>query len=307
MIKKLLKKVSDIASSINGKGEAGNDTQPIYRNRPEYAGQPNDPQPAKSVSDEGSILDNAIDNRDMAVRKIVDSFRTAIGTNSRDFETLVVHVVYSEKPYDPLLHAWADDDFIESLRRALDNALLSAIGSDRITLNTVHIDDLDRQQLKEIVPDTLYVAWQSARKATEAKAVGHGRISLVEGTGSLAQPFYDLSTEAKTKYCIGRGAVSRKDGRLRQNDIVINPEDPDPQINQSNMCVSSAHADIVVRPGRFYLKAADGGCRSKGGAPTKLIRGESVIELSDTSAMLPLQSGDIIELGKNVCLLFTYL
>lgn len=324
MIKNFLKKMSDLASSINGKEvdtsvesqptpqptpqptlllDSEPDTEPVSGlvsdPDPEPVSEP-DPEPAQS----SSILNNAIDNRDSAVRKIVDSFRPAIGTSSRDFETLVVYVVYTEKPYDPLLHAWADDKFVDSLRRALDNALLSAVGAENIILTPLHIDNSDLQSAKEIVPDTIYVTWRSNKKEMKTDVVCRAKISLVVDTGSLAQPVYYLSTDAKAKYTIGRGKVSRRDNHLRQNDIVINGNDPDPEINELNMRVSSAHADIIVRSGRFYLKAADGGCRSRGGSPTKLIRCEDVIELSDTSAMLPLQDGDIIELGKTVCLLF---
>lgn len=71
------------------------------------------------------------------------------------------------------------------------------------------------------------------------------------------------------------------------------------------MHVSSAHADIVFKNGNYYLRAAVGGCRALGGSPTKIVRNENVIEMRNTTLLYLLENGDILELGKNVLLLFS--
>ncbi len=74
---------------------------------------------------------------------------------------------------------------------------------------------------------------------------------------------------------------------------------------QCNNHVSSTHADIVFKNNRYYIKAAIGGCRAIGGSPTKVVRDEKATELRDTTLLYPLEDGDIIELGKNVLLMFS--
>lgn len=307
MFKKLFGRLSGIASAINGtdsapSAEASDDTQVIDQ-QPAVDHQQSDGRTSASTTD-GSILNNAIDNRDQAVRLIVDSFRSATGTKAREFECLTVIVAYHETPFDPLLHAWADEEMTGNLRRELDNALLSAVGARQIDLKFVFSPEIDREQCREIVPDCLYVSWSGVDIRPRA-VLGEGWISIVADTGSLLQPIVQLDPEAKNVYRIGRGAISRRSGSIRRNDIIINDRETDPALRESNECVSSSHADIVVRNGRYCLRAADGGCRAKCGSATKLIHDDKIIELTDTATLMPLSDGDMIELGKSVTLLFS--
>ena len=51
----------------------------------------------------------------------------------------------------------------------------------------------------------------------------------------------------------------------------------------------------------FYLQAEKDGTRRMG-KRTRIFRGNQIIEMDNTQAKEPLQSGDLIELGKSVVL-----
>ena len=309
MLKKFLNRISGVARSINGtpvqaESSSEKSASPGGEEQSEPISADEDSQP--SANGRKSILDNAIDNRDQAVKMIVDSFRSATGSKSKEFERLTVLIPYKEPVFDPLCHAWADEQFVSDLRRELDNALLSAVGASKIELKFVHASELDPGQCREVIPEALYVAWKKPDlKPKKVADALKGTIALVPGTGTLVSPVYEIDPDRKTLYRIGRGEISRRSGSIRRNDIVISDSDPDPAMMEMNSRVSSNHADIVVRNGQICLRASAGGCRSMGGAATKLLRDDKVIELSDTSTLIPLADGDMIELGKSLTLIFT--
>ncbi|MCM1293157.1 MAG: hypothetical protein NC230_06235 [Bacteroides sp.] len=307
MLKKFLGKINSMMAAINGTSETDNAVNENQKATKERHASESTEGVAESVEEEeassGSILHNAIDTRDRAVKLIVDSFRNAMGTRSSAFRCLTLHVVYKEDKFDPLNYPWADEKLVEDLRRELDNSLLSAIGSESITIQFVHEGELDTENMTEIAPGELYVSWK-VKKIEKPTAATKVEIRLIETTGSLVENPVILTTD-KPIYHIGRGAVSRSAGAVRYNDVVIRDDEPDESLLKCNQLVSSCHADIVVRDGKFCLRASAGGCRGLGGAATKLISGERIDEMMDTSTLRPLKSGDLIELGKSVTLRFT--
>lgn len=249
------------------------------------------------------ILDNAIDNRDRAVKLIVDTMKSAIGTTASALAHLVIWVQVDSPDYDPLAYAWADDKMLDNLRLALDNAMLEAVGAGSITLRFAVKEDIKAS--RTVVKNALYCSWQIPEPETHTEGHNNARISLISGSGSLEQEYYILDGEKKSVYHIGRGHTGQHSGSYRINDIVIENAPADETAMQANSFVSSAHADIIYRNSRFYLKACPGGCRSTGGSPTKLIHNEKALELSDVHSMHPINHGDMIELGKSVLLLFS--
>ncbi|GAB4025966.1 FHA domain-containing protein [Spirosoma gilvum] len=137
--------------------------------------------------------------------------------------------------------------------------------------------------------------------------------SVVALVGQLGQAEYVLDSAQKTTYCIGRGHTTQTaSGRVRVNDIVIlNDDDPgfDPQKGSGNGAVSRAHATIRYDPTqRRYALLVDPGGLPAGGNKTKIIHPNDTIERADIAGMsYPLQSGDQIELGGEVTLLFELL
>lgn len=311
MLKKFIRNLSGLAQKING-NESPKATEPSDQKSDEPVAEERivEPMPDEEripAASTNSILNNAIDNRDQAVRMIVDSFRRATGSKSNEFADLTVIVPYTETTFDPLNHAWADDQFLTDLRRELDNALLSAVGSRDIKLKFLRLADVQKDSCREIIPDALYVCWKKLRAKQNNPGAVAGRLTIINGTGSLMQESYLVDSSVKSVYHIGRGEVVRLSGNIRRNDIVVCEAETNPELAEYNARVSSNHADLVARSGRLYLRAAAGGCRALGGSVTKLIRNDEIIELNDTSSMMPVNDGDMIELGKNLTLLFSAL
>ncbi|AKD56312.1 FHA domain-containing protein [Spirosoma radiotolerans] len=133
---------------------------------------------------------------------------------------------------------------------------------------------------------------------------------VVTLTGQTEQTDYVLDPTQKTSFCIGRGRSSQTTtGRIRTNDIVIlNDNDPgfDPQRGAENGAVSRAHATIRYdTTRRQYSLLVDAGGLPASGNKTKIFHPDNSIERADIAGMgYPLQSGDQIELGGAVTLLF---
>ncbi|WP_461128639.1 FHA domain-containing protein [Spirosoma aerophilum] len=133
---------------------------------------------------------------------------------------------------------------------------------------------------------------------------------IVALVGQTEQAEYRLDPGQKTTFCVGRGHSSQTtSGRVRTNDIIIlNDDDPgfDPQRGAGNGAVSRAHASIrydAIR--RQYSLLVDAGGLPSSGNKTKLFHPDERMERADIPGMgYPLQSGDQIELGGAVTLLF---
>lgn len=137
-------------------------------------------------------------------------------------------------------------------------------------------------------------------KASDDKAV----ISVYWGKGSLMASSYEIDPSVKPRYRIGRGETSsRPDYSFRVNDIVIRTDDPEADVQALNNHVSSAHADLVFREGRFYLQVLPSGSVS-GNNSTRIIRDQIPIPVEQPGIDYPLRDGDLIELGGTVLLQF---
>lgn len=148
---------------------------------------------------------------------------------------------------------------------------------------------------QEILPD-----------AVTHDVVKRANVSVYGNKGSLIQPQYELSSEVLKAehgryFNIGRGEYPDMDGKgYRQNHIAID----DVKNLESNRFVSRAHARIGFSDKMgFYLQVEYGGSRLSGNR-TRIFRGEEKIEVENTEVKVPLQNGDLIELGKAVVLKF---
>ena len=297
MWKNLKKKFESVAGALNG--TADRQQEPASTAAPSPTGS--EGQQAPKPSSTG----NAIDRRDKAVKLIVNSMAGATGTSAKMLADLTVWVAVPSKDFDPLDYAWADERLISDLRLALDNAMREAVGSRSIVTRFDTVDHIP-ENARTLVEDQLYVTWRSEAPRPKESAPVKARISAVEPMGTLRQSEYLIDSAIKPVWHIGRGAVSPAAGSYRRNDIMIHDADPSAEMQKINNHVSSNHADIVARSGRFYLKACAGGCRSLGGSPTKLVHNDKPIEITDTATLHPLADGDLIELGKSVLLQFNY-
>lgn len=128
--------------------------------------------------------------------------------------------------------------------------------------------------------------------------------------GQTEQAEYTLDPTHKTTFGIGRGYTTQTaSGRVRTNEIVImNDDDPgfDPVKGAGNGAVSRAHATICydVAQKRYTLLVDPGGL-PVGGNKTKIVHPDDTSERADIPGMgYPLNTGDQIELGGEVVLLF---
>lgn len=303
---KISEKIASLADSINGtKTSAPVETTSTHEQQPQQTPeQDTQPQPQQHEKKEPteSIYNNAIDRRDMAVRAIVNEFRQATGSSSKSLATLHIFVVTDREEFDPKKYAWADDTFLSQLRLELDNAMLSAVGSQKLDIKFVTTEKLPEKACK-VIDRTLYYTLKLPPAPRQEKAV-RAQVTVIEGTGSLAKKEYILDTTEHRDYFIGRGSSSAAAGSYRPNDIVIASEDPDKELQARNNHVSSSHAVISPATSGFCLRALPRGCRPQGGASTKIIYSGEARELRDTVMRHPLHDGSLIELGRNVVLNF---
>lgn len=148
-------------------------------------------------------------------------------------------------------------------------------------------------------PGKVFVTFQETRAVSE-KAV----VRVYWGKGSLMDGSYEVDPTTRTRWRIGRGQTSnRQDYSFRTNEIVIRTDDPDEEIQTLNNHVSSAHADLVYREGRYYLQVLPSGSIT-GNNSTRIIRDQRPIPVEQPGIDYPLLDGDLIELGGTVLLEF---
>lgn len=251
----------------------------------------------------------AIDKREFIVQEFLKKFKSSTGTDSPYVKDLVVIAVRDDDNDDMTQYDWAGNRFEEELKRELANAFLSSIGSSSLCVELKPKSEII--DCLCLIENKVYYKWGNLKNSTDTSLSNEqykrvtATISIFDGNGSLQEDSYILDSDSKTIYHIGRGKSSRKEGKYRINDIVINDNEVHQELQNLNLHVSSAHADIVFKNGNYYLRAAVGGCRALGGSPTKIVRNENVIEMRNTTLLYLLEDGDILELGKNVLLLFS--
>ena len=204
---------------------------------------------------------------------------------------------------------WAEDAIVhqvlissgikEELATALDNAELYELGKCdiQVTQGKPH-----GMSYTTVLKDKLDVTFGGEN---ETKNDGNWKciISLVEGSGSMEQELYTItsaSTDKMQRYCIGRGQNIHRNGLCRVNHIVIKSDETDEELMKRNSYVSSNQADIIAEGGKFYLQAMIGGCSNMNGSATKIFRGKDGFKLCDILTRYRLYDGDVIELGRNL-------
>ena len=139
-----------------------------------------------------------------------------------------------------------------------------------------------------------------------ATALCKARISVFGGAGSLLQEQYilsvdDMKKKTITAYNIGAGQFPQLPSGYRENHIAID-DNPNSPMVERNKYVSRMHARIgYSEKFGFYLQVERDGTRLMG-KRTRVFRGESKIECDSPQIKVPLQNGDLIELGKAVVL-----
>ena len=143
------------------------------------------------------------------------------------------------------------------------------------------------------------------------KAPQRASISIYGSAGSLLKEQYTLSSDEMkveniSAYNIGAGEFPQIPSGYRHNHIAIDDNSQSPMI-EKNKYVSRKHAHIGFSESLgFYLQVELDGTRLVG-KRTRIFRGEKVIECDNPQAKIPLQNGDLLELGKAVVLKYVQL
>lgn len=206
-----------------------------------------------------------------------------------------VHFWIRDKEFEAIINT---ESFVTDLRTAFDNNEKEFLGGCEYKFTFGKLADEDNP----IIINSGKIEVTPIRTEKKNEAAWYAEISILSDTGSLEKPSYTLAKEEGNVFHVGRGRISRKNGTYRINDIVIQDNDSDEHIQKNNDCVSSAHCDIVVKDGMYYLKATINGCRAEGGSATTIIRDQIPKEVRDVQTLFPLKDRDIIELGKTVML-----
>lgn len=241
-----------------------------------------------------NATDNPTDRTYNLIRKIVKEL-----SKDKDSRTGITIWAISDYYYSIV----KTEKFEQELRAALDDAELVGLGSGKIEVR--HAVPAENDNAVNVCDSEVFVS-RITIKATspDKRLTAIAKVSILEGTGSTEQPCYILDPDVKETYHIGRGKNVRRSNAFRRNDIVINDSDPNEQLAALNNHVSGSQADIIYCTSFYGLKAMRSGCRSEGGVPTKILRDNEVIELTDSHRIHQLNDGDMIELGKSVILEF---
>ena len=198
--------------------------------------------------------------------------------------------------------AYNTDQYIQQVMAALVNergygfsGVSLQIGNPPEELRATIIEGNDLEHLQILENETKEVI-------KSCKAM----ISIFGGAGSLLQEQYllssdDMKKKMLTSYNIGSGQFPRIPTGYRENHIAID-DNPNSPMAEKNKYVSRMHAHIgFSEKFGFYLQVEKDGTRLMG-KRTRIFRGEEKIECDNPQAKIPLQTGDLIELGKAVVL-----
>jgi len=233
-----------------------------------------------------------------------------INSNDEKASRLALNVfLINDKLFNSLCLVNNSNDFIQSLKEKIDIELGVAFKSIQI-----YNEKPSGEKQLVSVEDSHYSSFlfYTLEDTLDEKIEGFNHlatISALEKSGSILEKVVKLQPIPNKVYNIGRGKMVRtSNGMLRVNHIIIdNSEQSDEYEN--NKYVSSNHAHITyLKDDGFVIYVDSGGTRIKGNR-TRILRDglKEPIDLgSDTKAPVPLENGDVIELGKHVLLEFKY-
>lgn len=251
---------------------------------------------------DASGSDNAVDFKKTVLDTLISSFRQLrFDESSLNISKVTIWVanpvhisILNNESFVNQLHTEIENNFITSLKNA---EILVKMGKPAAKV-----------MASCVVEDSVWFSF-TMPKENEASTKKCAKISIAGNRGSLKRKIYDLDTERRTIFHIGRGDAEHNHNRpYRENQIVIDDKEKNKQLLEMNMHVSASHADIIFDNGSYFLKATPYGCRPDG-SKTSVIRenadGTEEHEIRDSNSRFRLRSGDMIELGESVLLLFT--
>lgn len=284
--------------------------QNVEVDEPQQMGEPTpqEPESIKKAAAKESVPPKeepkTLDDKESLLRNIVSTLAKRIEfRNAMNGKKLVLWL-----DCDRLTFSAYDND---SYRQQMLSTLLNekgfafeqvsfTLGKPAPELHATQIGDNDLEYLQVIEEEKV-------PEPVSCKAV----ISVFGEAGSLVQDKYILSPEDMkekmiTCYNIGAGKFPKIPTGYRENHIAID-DNPDSPMVEKNKFVSRMHAHIGFSDKfGFYFQVEKDGTRLLG-KRTRIFRGEEKIECENPEAKIPLQDGDLIELGKAVVLKYKQL
>lgn len=242
--------------------------------------------------------DNLIEKKDNIMKSIVESLKMFKGNNTSASQLCLTIYILDNTIYSGLGLGHEDDAFRNALRDKIFTEL--GVTFKAISISKENLDD--DKTLKGTDIGYLFYTLSEERRSC-------ARIKAMKGYGSLSGDEVKLYPKPDQVYNIGRGKeVKTKTGNFRTNDISIDDND-ECEEHVNNSYVSGCHAHIQYKKSIGFLLFVDEGGTKIDGNRTRILRNTEKEPIDLGSKMkigIPLLDGDIIELGKHVCLKFNY-
>lgn len=241
---------------------------------------------------------NLIEIRDHIIKAIIKGLKIF---KSNDVSRLTLEIyILDNTVYNGLGLEYEQDIFKNSVQEYIKTELGIAFKA----INISGMEPEKKDKLKQANGNGIdYLFFSVEETGTQA------HITSVEGYGSIIGDVVYLQPNPQKVYNIGRGKeVRTKSGNFRTNEIAIDDDDKCTEYKK-NLYVSRCHAHISYKPSVGYTLSVDEGGTYISGKRTRIQRQglREPIDLgSDINNSYPLIDGDIIELGKEVCLKFNF-
>ncbi len=235
--------------------------------------------------------DNAFRLRTELIESIIKALKP-IRYSQRKIHSLILHIYDCENAlaFNAIAHS---PEFENALRLELDNSGIAEAVNAQWSCSSAPPPPYSSRIGTGLFLDARYINESSGKRA---------RITAVRGE-LLNEPVI-LEPTDEEQFNIGRGEFPRLDtGIFHRNQIILTESD-EPTEDSLNKYVSRAHAAILFYPAKgFALKVYPGGCFLTDNR-TRILREDTVIDVTNTALKYPLKHKDQLELGKNVVLLF---
>ena len=246
--------------------------------------------------------DNAVDLKKNVIDVLISRFKQLrFDDSALRIPKVVIWV--SEPEHIVLLKNKA---FVDQVHTEIENNFIITLKDAEIIVKMGK--PAEKLQAGCIVENAIWFTFDVPQE-NEVSSKKSARITIAGNRGSLKKKVYELDTDVRTLFHIGRGDVEVNRTRpYRENHIVIDDTVKDKTLKELNQHVSGSHADIIFDDGVFYIKATPYGFRPDG-SKTSVIRenanGSEEHEIRDSHSRFRLKDGDLIELGESVVLQFS--
>ncbi len=260
-------------------------------------------EPKKEPKEENKSTDNLGKDNIKRINTVVKEIQKTLkknykGGKSNPFANKELHVYFTDNATFNSMH---DNNFISSLEETISTEL----GYQFVTIK-MHDTPLDKEQSYTLIVDKIYIQIKERHAVQPTKRSAF--IKVIPGFGSTVDSEYELTCQdpnGKDRWNIGVGRYpNMADGSFRENYIIIDDNDHSEQF-EKNKYVSRAHAYITHHSQMGYMLQVEIDGTRQREKRTRIYRAGKVIDVENIRMPETILDGDVIELSKQVRLLFT--